>query len=167
MAILLSLLDCNVNCESQICKRNKHRGCTLMAFGLFFFFQFFRFFFHVGRRKKWASCQSLGEMRAMSPPTWLSYCWLSITAPGLALQEKGAGFWSLNDVPTQLLPPSFSCPSVTTVANFAKTRPRANPMLNLSFFWGGGGHAVLCDMWNISSPTRDGIHAPCIGSVES
>ena len=73
----------------------------------------------------------------------------------------------MNDVPTQLLPPSFSCPSVTTVANFAKTRPRANPMLNLSFFWGGGGHAVLCDMWNISSPTRDGIHAPCIGSVES
>ena len=33
MFILLSLLDWNVSCETQICKRNKHRSYILMDFG--------------------------------------------------------------------------------------------------------------------------------------
>ena len=27
--------------------------------------------------------------------------------------------------------------------------------------------AMLCSMWDLSSPTRDQTHAPCIGSMES
>ena len=27
--------------------------------------------------------------------------------------------------------------------------------------------AMLCSMWDLSSPTRDQIHVPCIGSMES
>ena len=36
------------------------------------------------------------------------------------------------------------------------------------FFFGGGsgGGGVLCSMWDLSFPTRDGTHARCIGSIE-
>ena len=36
------------------------------------------------------------------------------------------------------------------------------------FFFGGGsgGGGVLCSMWALSFPTRDGTHARCIGSIE-
>ena len=27
--------------------------------------------------------------------------------------------------------------------------------------------AMLCNMWDLNSPTRDGTHAPCIGSIKS
>ena len=33
-----------------------------------------------------------------------------------------------------------------------------------SFFW---QCCVACGMWDLSSPTRDWTHAPCIGSMES
>ena len=41
----------------------------------------------------------------------------------------------------------------------------ATPFSCFSFFWGVGS-GMLHIMWDLSSPTRDWTHAPCIGSSE-
>ena len=41
-----------------------------------------------------------------------------------------------------------------------------HPRTSLSLFYGGEG-GWRCNMWDFSSPTRDGTHVPCSGSAES
>lgn len=131
-----------------------------MAFGLSFF-NFADSSFMLNGGKNGSAAKGWVKWEQCSHPHGCLMADSQQQHQGWPYGRKELGFWSLNDVPTELLPPSFSCPSVTTVANSAKTLPRANPLLNLSFFFlGVGGHAVPCDMCNISSPARDGIHAP-------
>lgn len=107
MAILLSLLDCNVNCESQICKRNKHRGCILMAFGLFFLFSILQILLSCWGEEKMGQLPTAG-WNGSSVTTHMAVLLLTLnnsTRAGLTGERSwGSGAWMMFLLSCFLLP---------------------------------------------------------------